>query len=259
MFFLLCLWSLQSIVRGWFNAGSRYIHAIASLILSLFSGQFYGKAQRHKARRPQKAWSDYWSQATGTFNALLEREGLIYSNISSQDAGSSSSSPFKEFNNKEQSNSSESKISEKKVDKQDSNYLRRNSWKRWFRISKKGRKHSFRPLDFAVSGLFTSTSEALTVSRRGLVEDIRLSIEVSIARVFSFLRILIRKLFFLDSHFARSSLSRTSVHSEGTPFAGPTPRRRSFWKFSLGPDPWEDTYQFAASDAILKAGYPLEE
>lgn len=256
---------MQTVVRGWFNAGSRYIHTTSALILSAFSGQVYGKAQRLEATRPQRAWLTFWSQAKGTFNALLEREGLIEaenesrvpSEILAASNDDSTTTPkstglFSDRNGFE-NGSSGITIAEHRLTKRSWNVGLFNRFRR--RSTKK-------PIEFDYSmspPLFTTTSQPLTGFRRGLVEDIRLTMEVAIARTFAMLRAMVRKLFLLDASQQDVSASRIQSRGAKTPSVRKLWRKQSLWSFSSGPRPWEDVHQFAASDAILKAGYPLEE
>lgn len=79
------------------------------------------------------------------------------------------------------------------------------------------------------------------VTRRGLFEDTRFSVEVGIGRFFAWLRNAVCAIFFIEKPPPQS------------------PRGGSRGRFSRHGGRWQDLHMYTASDAILRAGYPLEE
>lgn len=65
------------------------INYVSGIILSIFSGSSYFQTIRRTADREATswAWRSYWEQATGTFNALLEREFSLPSPLSRSYSG----------------------------------------------------------------------------------------------------------------------------------------------------------------------------
>lgn len=68
--------SMQSFVREWFAVLNRNINTASAFLLSLFSGRSYRRTAARNAAQKQQAWHRWWQSSHGTFNALIEQEGL---------------------------------------------------------------------------------------------------------------------------------------------------------------------------------------
>jgi len=97
---------------------------------------------------------------------------------------------------------------------------------------------SYTEAGYAMFGKISDFQDS--VRRRGLLEDFRFSVEVGISNTFAWFSRLIRKIFFLDTdHQSKSKRAR----------------RRAKKMLRA----WERLHTYTAADAILRAGYPLEE
>ena len=67
---------LQAVVREWFAVLNRNLNTFGATVLSLWSGRSYRRTAARDAAAHGQAWSNWWHTARGTFNALVEREGL---------------------------------------------------------------------------------------------------------------------------------------------------------------------------------------
>ena len=67
---------LQAVIREWFTVLSRNLNSASAFLLSLLSGRSYRRTAARHAEAKQQAWHRWWRSARGTFNALLEQEGL---------------------------------------------------------------------------------------------------------------------------------------------------------------------------------------
>lgn len=222
---MLSFWeeTARSFVRAWFISAGRYINATSAALLSLLSFRSYSRTQRRQAAQRSKAWESWWRDTRGTFNALLEREGFSPPEVTAKEVPGS------------QQNGVGPRLPPPPTAPP------RRRWGIWRRASSGS--------DVLVpqgTNLFSSTAQSLTdaTARRGLLEDVRLSIEIGLTKTFAALRRVIRAAFFLEkvpeSPNVRGSLKRKR-------FGPGTARMR------------EEQAAFTASDAILRAGYPLEE
>ncbi len=243
---------MQSVVRGWFATGGRYVHQFAAFIISVVSRKPYSRAQKRKAAARKVAWENWWRDPKGTFNAIVEQELGTTENTAAPPPPPQPSLPKVKLNNGPQSSTQKPP-----------------AWKIWRRVS------SEQELNFLSRGsiLFGTASASPLMqagARRGLLEDTRLAVEVGIARVFGYIRNLTRKVFFLEnpiplSPHPSSSIGTSSPHNniDGAAGAGGggggfNTARRTSTRRNPGKS-WEDLHVFTASDAILRAGYPLEE
>jgi pimeloyl-ACP methyl ester carboxylesterase len=241
---------LQSVVRGWFATGGRYTHQFAAFIVSIVSGKRYSRSRKRKAAARKVAWENWWRDPKGTFNAIVEQElGSSSQEENTEEIPPSPALKLKLNHGPQHSNTANTKPPPPPA------------WKIWRRVS------SEQDLTILRQGsiLFNNASASPLMhagARRGLLEDTRFAVEVGIARIFGYLRNLIRKVFFLENPppiFPRLQHSttgkKTCGHSGGGGFG-------SVRRISTGRNPgkaWEDLHVFTASDAILRAGYPLEE
>lgn len=120
---LLSAWeeSVRSVIREWFAVVTHAINTAsgtpthvpagaalhpkwplggmnlrAGAVLSIFSGSSYFHTVKKTSSSQQAksgAWHTYWEQATGTFNALLEREGLSSLPVALSRSSSAGESP----------------------------------------------------------------------------------------------------------------------------------------------------------------------
>lgn len=200
---------LKVFIRESYNAGARWTETILNILLSVFG---HGRARRYQHQHEQRqAWQLFQQSLgsfTGTFNAVLEQEG--YSVPSNGSNSTNKSIPI---------DSAESK---------------RHPW--WNK--RRRRKPTPPPPPNLARGsvLFdTPSGYAATEAfqQRGLLEDMRVGIELVITRAFRAFKGVVRLIFFIADDDQNSSGART-------------PREFS-------------TSVWTASDAILRAGYPLEE
>lgn len=63
-------------MREVFATISRSLNTFSAFVLSLLSGRSYRRTAVRNAAQKQQAWHRWWQQARGTFNALIEQEGL---------------------------------------------------------------------------------------------------------------------------------------------------------------------------------------
>lgn len=63
-------------MREVFATVSRSLNTFSAFVLSLLSGRSYRRTALRSAAQKQQAWHRWWQQARGTFNALIEQEGL---------------------------------------------------------------------------------------------------------------------------------------------------------------------------------------
>lgn len=66
----------QAVVRGWFAVAVRYANAASAAILALFPQGWLHRGPRAAGPEHPEAWRRWWASAAGTFNYVLEREGL---------------------------------------------------------------------------------------------------------------------------------------------------------------------------------------
>jgi hypothetical protein len=64
------------VVREWFAVLNRNLNIFGATVLSLWSGRSYRRTAARDAAAHGQAWTIWWHTARGTFNALVEREGL---------------------------------------------------------------------------------------------------------------------------------------------------------------------------------------
>lgn len=79
-------------MREWFAVISRNLNTASAFLLSLFSGRSYRRTAARHAVAKQQAWHRWWHSARGTFNALIEQEGLAGTGDDSNPTPSSSAS-----------------------------------------------------------------------------------------------------------------------------------------------------------------------
>ncbi|KAL4536596.1 hypothetical protein Ndes2437B_g06008 [Nannochloris sp. 'desiccata'] len=252
----------KSVVRGWFSTGGRYIHQFAAFIISVVSRKRYSRSQKRKAAARKLAWENWWRDPKGTFNAIVEQElGNSSQEVTQEENTEKSTAPqptpslpkLKLNNGPQHSNAAAATANAKSPPPP--------AWKIWRRAS------SEQEFNFLSRGsiLFSTTSVSPLMqggARRGLVEDTRLAVEVGIARIFGYIRKIIRKIFFLENTIPYSprfqhSNNKRSTHGRSRSGGFGTARRNST-RHNPG-KAWEDLHVFTASDAILRAGYPLEE
>ena len=187
---------VQAYTRECFDSGARFVNGTSTLILSLIHRK---RVRRKSARQRARAWKEWWTHKLGTFNDLLEREGL-----------------------------SEAGTLNQQVEHAKQVVRRRRSFS------------DFMPYN---SGhlLFGKGGESImdSFARRGLLEDIRFYLDVGIANTFGWIRRMIRNAFFLETDDVAEERARARAK-----------RRLRIWK---------KLHTVTAADAILKAGYPLEE
>lgn len=243
LYYPLYIACVQSVVRGWFTTGGRYLHAGAALLLSVFSLRpSYRNSKRQGVSR-SKAWERLWADPRGTFNALLEQEGLGGPDAVEHPPRSA------------------------QIDDPTGAQKRRKKWLDFWKRQHNGRREPDEFIDrhevnlVRGSVLFVRQPSSLLTysSRRGLVEDTRLWVEVAIAWAFETARRFIRTIFWLDK-------PQMDVDAPDSRLTFSTQSRSSYWRNKTRQGAarwnarrWEEYHVFTASDAILRAGYPLEE
>lgn len=70
--------SIRSVIREAFSVATHLLNSASGALLSILSGRSYHHTVRRSSRREATsgAWHSFWATASGTFNALVEREGL---------------------------------------------------------------------------------------------------------------------------------------------------------------------------------------
>jgi len=255
------LYLLQSVVRGWFETGGRYTHQFAAFIISVFSGKRYSRSQKRKAAARKIAWENWWRDPKGTFNAIVEQELGNPSQKENTEENTAPPPPPPLPRIKLNNGLQHSKIAAALAN------TKPPAWKIWRRTS------SEQDLNFLSKGsnLFGTASASPLMqagARRGLLEDTRLAVEVGIARIFGYIRKITRKVFFLENPIPlsprfRHATSQRFTHGRngsggGSSGGGFSTARRTSTRYNPG-KAWESLHVFTASDAILRAGYPLEE
>eukprot|EP00887_Chlorella_sp_A99_P006357 scaffold3.g6357.t1 len=295
---LLPVWeeSVKTLVRGWFAVGVRSINTFSAAILELFP-QSWRNLPSQQPEHPE-AWRRWWATASGTFNFVLEREGLAGpATPRSRPATPRSSSAAGA-----RTPSSEPSEDE---DGQEAGGGGARSWgagwhrrsRRWLgrgaggdggAATPRGRAPRKAPHPAAAGAaspayslqrgdaLFElpsgfAISEALR--HGGLVEEARLALELGVSKVFDLWRSAVRAALFLGAAADADSPAGLMAHQlkEGggaAPAGGPPSLGRGSgggrWPRppleSMGAARhWEDLHVWTASDVILRAGYPLEE
>ena len=232
-------------LREWTHEASRLLNAGSALLLSVFSRRSYFQTSRGRdAGATRAAWQEFFSGASSTFNALLEREGLSRASSEPDGAGAPVAPP-----------------------PQRGQVRQRRRPLGWLR----GRPPPAAPAAPPRRALFTRGSKLFGLpsgfavaeslaGRRGLLEDWRFRAEVVMTRAFGFARRCVRRLLLLPDHAPASSTPGSPRASDG----GDQRKRRGSGAGG-GPRPeqsdgqWGDLGTWTASDAILAAGYPLEE
>ncbi|KAK2080877.1 hypothetical protein QBZ16_000731 [Prototheca wickerhamii] len=234
----------HSIARGCIISFQRWLNTVSSLLLSLFPGA--RREARGRAREHAEAWRAWLKGATGTFNALLEQEGLM--------AGEGPDSPGAEA----------SEAYERARG-------RRRRWiRRWLRRAAPAprrappatRPDSRHPASLAQgSALFDLPSGyavASMIPRRGFLEDLWVQTEAGLGALFAAVRSALRRL--LGGQTGASLARRAGAGGRAVL------RRDSGSGALFSPLPtggflrrWEDSHVWTASDFVLRAGYPLEE
>ncbi|GAB4815151.1 hypothetical protein N2152v2_002197 [Parachlorella kessleri] len=242
--------SVKAFVREWFATLTRLINGAAAWTVSIFFKQGYYETMKSGQNRRPSWWAS--RAGSGTFNSVLERDGLLARTSPSPALGG----------------------------------LRRNSGRavkqpatqaprRWLRLwwpgrgssssSKSGERGGSSPWRGAIkrsgSELFERPSGygiTEVVQRRGLLEDTRLGLELAVTAVFEALRTAIRAALFLP-------------RQQGAPLTEEgwvARRQQGGWGLAAGltgstrpsaTSRFEDLHVWTASDVILQAGYPLEE
>jgi pimeloyl-ACP methyl ester carboxylesterase len=221
-------------VRGWFATSGRYINQFAAFIITIFRRRPYSRSQKRKAAARKIAWENWWKDPRGTFNAIAEQE-LGVPSPQQETTGS-----IKEELTSTAAPPSLSNLKLNNGPKPTSTALPQNtpqpqkSWKIWRRASSE-QELNLLSKGTTLFGPAAASPLLQTGTRRGLLEDARLLVEVGIAQIFGYIRKGIRKVCFLESQPSTSN------------------RRGNTGKS------WENLHVFTASDAILRAGYPLEE
>ena len=75
-------------MREWFAVLARSINTASAFLLALVSGSSYRRTAAQNAAVKQQAWHRWWQSSRGTFNALVEQEGLA-----AQDGGATGEPP----------------------------------------------------------------------------------------------------------------------------------------------------------------------
>lgn len=83
----------QAFLREWFAVISRNLNTASAFLLSLLSGRSYRRTAARHAVAKQQAWHRWWRSARGTFNALIEQEGLAGAGDNGSGANGSSLGP----------------------------------------------------------------------------------------------------------------------------------------------------------------------
>lgn len=203
--------------------------------MSLLTLKSYRRTNKRANAEISKAWEKWWADARGTFNSILEQEGL-----GKDDKDFPSVQPRREGAD----GGMAPVASVRDVDGPN----RKVKWRRSKqRKTKRGKQvHSDRDPSELPRGSVLFNRQPIflldtTRTRRGLLEDVRLWVEVAVGRAFDAMRYLVRSIMFLD---------------KTPPFPPPSPRYKpSLWATQQ----WGDMHALTAADAILRAGYPLEE
>lgn len=205
-------------------SGGRWVDQASAFAVSVATRQSYTRARRREAARRTRAWEDWWRDPKGTFNAIVERE------LGTNAPGAAGGDNVPGFSAAAGARPPAAAVAPPAAAP--------SRWRLWRRTPS---EHDFRlargSVLFAPGTLLASASP-----RRGLIEDARLGAEVGIGRAFEWVKACVRAVLFMERPEAESG----------------TPRRRSGRRRS-GPKAWEGLHVFTASDAILRAGYPLEE
>ena len=247
-------------MRGWWATAGRYIHQWSAFVLSITRRQWYGRAHRREDKARSKAWQEFWTDKSrgGTFNAIFEQE-LDAGNSNSSSAAVRLASPPRSSSPRDRHLDREtgSPLHRKSKQQQQQQQQQHQWWKVWKRVPSEVNLKSFSrgSLLFANSPAAALT---LAVSRRGLLEDTRLGVEVGIAKVFAWLRNITRAAFFLEKTPPPSPYIGSSGSSGGSLRGHHSQHHHRRGRKEKG-QRWQDLHVFSASDAILRAGYPLEE
>ncbi|KAL4458518.1 hypothetical protein ABPG75_013383 [Micractinium tetrahymenae] len=213
--------SVKAFVREWFAVVSRNLNTASAFLLSLLSGHSYRRTAARHAEAKQQAWHRWWRSARGTFNALIEQEGLAGAGDGQNGGTGSSPSPsispgasggaFLEApqpsgrlpmrrassNGRDSSGSGGSSSGSGR------------GWRFWRRRSGSG--NGLEEVPGTSSGrsdlrrgtvLFELPSGFAVVqmgSSRGLLEDLRVGSEVAVGRAFGAVRRLLHRLLWLDA------------------------------------------------------------
>lgn len=214
---------LQSIVLGWFEVGNKVVHVVSSLLLSLVSRNSNDK--RKEANRRTRAWDRWWKEygpTKGTFNLTFDL--LENTNRNEQEVPNQGAAGTHEMQKS------------KEIDTK--GFGSRRKRKGLVVKRKSSIFDSYTEAGYAMFGKISDFQDS--VRRRGLLEDFKFSVEVGISNVFAWFSRMIRKIFFLD----------TDHHSKS---------KRARRKAKKMLRAWERLHTYTAADAILRAGYPLEE
>ena len=192
-----------------FEAGGRFVNLISSITLALFSRSGTVSSKRREDSRRKRAWEQWWQHRPGgTLNAVLERE------LGAQEEWTDTATD--------------------------------EGSQRQKRVAAGGIRSSrqYGPSEELYSDpgrMLFGKSDSLTETacRRGLLEDIRFSLNLWLFNSFSLFRKITRKLFMLEIDSHEQARARRKAK-----------RRLRTWK---------RLHTYTASDAILRAGYPLEE
>lgn len=225
--------SAKATVRELFSFCARLINGIASWIVSVFVDRDF--LRRSTGERRTRAWKAFWANSSeaGTLNAIIEREGLI-------DRRSPSPTPRPRR----------------------SSIKRYNwGWGLWRRPSQGrsaqstggGMKRSGSDLFNRPSGF--AVAERLE-RRTGLLESMKVSLEIAIETVFDAFRSAVRTALLLRAQppntFPPASQGAWDSSRSGAGHRNGIHRTHSFGS-------WEEIGVWTASDVIIQAGYPLEE
>ena len=207
---------------GWFEVGNKVVHVISSLLLSLVSRNSNDK--RKEVKRRTRAWEKWWKEygpTKGTFNLTFDL--LDNRNRNEQEVLQDTAGTHDEHKSEEKATKS----------------LGSRRKRKGLEVKRKTSIFdSYSEAGYAMFGKISDFQDS--VRRRGLLEDFKFSVEVGISNIFAWFSRIIRKIFFLDTdHQSKSKRARRKA------------------KKMLRD--WERLHTYTAADAILRAGYPLEE
>lgn len=204
--------STKAAIRETFSFFGRVINGMALVFVALFIDRgFYGKKKTSPRRkRRSEAWSSFWAQngTNSTLNAVIEQRGMIKSASMPEQALYQSRDPSSWW--------------------WDLDVLRgRRKGPEKHGMRRSGSDLFERPYGFGVSE---------RMERRGLLESVKVWLELGVEIVFAALRGLIQFVLI-------GKVDAKNVSSRRFGIAGQ----------------WEDLNVWTPSDVILQSGYPLEE
>lgn len=217
------------------------MHSVSATAVSLLTLKSYRRTNKRANAEIYNAWERWWADARGTFNSILEQEGL-----------GKDDKDFPPVQRKLESDADDraikSTVSASKlvtgINAPNARYKWRRS--RQSKSKKDTQTHPNRDPNKLPRGSVLFNRQPIflldaTRARRGLLEDVRLWVEVAVGRIFDAIRYCVRSVLFLD---------------KSSSFPPPSPRYKpTLWAAQQ----WGDMHALTAADAILRAGYPLEE